>query len=707
MPMARDLLLEAMMGTASNDWRIGCDIGGTFTDFFAFDQNTGAIHAEKKLTTPDDPSRAVGEGLMDLRGKIGAQAWKVDKVIHGTTLVINALIQQKGARVGLLATEGFKDIIEMRREVRYDSYDLFAEFPKPLVDRSDRRGIKERILADGSVLVNLQEDQARAQIADLIAAGVGSFAVCLLHSYANPRHEQRLRELILEMSPRAFVSLSSEVLPEIREYERTVATAANAFVQPQVATYLDRMVERIAGAGAGRKLQLMQSNGGLSSVEIARALPLRMVESGPAAGSMAAEYFSRALARPNLLSFDMGGTTAKSVLIKDGRVTISNECEVGRVARFKKGSGIPLKLPFVDLLEIGAGGGSIARLSSLGLIQVGPDSASSVPGPVCYGRGGEMPTVTDADLLLGFLNKDFFLGGEMKLDLESARQQIARHFRMVSSDPEEAAWRIHNLVNENMASAAKIHLAEKGQHPSGLSMIALGGAGPVHAVGVARQLGIPEVIVPPWAGVLSALGFFAAPTSFDLTATFRERLTALRADSLADTVDRMKADIARFLDVSFSDIRFSVRLDVQYVGQGVGVTLTLDDFVRSEAGLGARLQALFEAEYHRLFGRIYRDVALEVASVHVVGSLEGDEFRLPGKPPAGEAGRARKETRQAYSPSRKRRIDHAVYDRALLPAGHRFEGPALVEERETTTLVGEGMSATVHETGALIIRLNP
>ena len=695
-----------MMKASNGGWRIGCDIGGTFTDFFAFNPGEGVIHAEKRLTTPDDPSRAVGEGLMELRARIGDEGWAVDKIIHGTTLVINALIQQKGARVGLLTTEGFKDIIEMRREVRYDSYDLFAEFPKPLVDRNDRRGIKERILYDGTVHGKLDEDHARAQISDLVVNGVESFAICLLHSYANPRHEERLRELILEIEPRAFVSLSSEVMPEIREYERTVATAANAFVQPQVATYLDRMADRISSSGAGKKLQLMQSNGGLSSVEIARALPLRMVESGPAAGSMAAEYFSRALQRPNLLSFDMGGTTAKSVLIKDGRVTISNECEVGRVARFKKGSGIPLKLPFVDLLEIGAGGGSIARLSSLGLIQVGPESASSVPGPVCYGRGGEMPTVTDADLVLGYLNQDYFLGGEMKLDLKSARNQIARHFEPLSIDAEEAAWRIHDLVNENMASAAKIHLAEKGQHPGGLSMIALGGAGPVHAVGVARQLGIPEVIIPPWAGVLSALGFFAAPVSFDLVATFQERLATLRVDALRDTVDRLKADISRFLDVALPEISFVVRLEIQYLGQGAGVSLPLDRNFMSEANLGAKLQADFETEYQRLFGRIYGDVALEVVSVHVVGSLSGDEFSLPRQQPPRDASKAAKGTRQAYSPSQKRRIAHTVYERALLPVGHRFDGPALVEERETTTLVGEGMSATVHGTGALVIALN-
>ncbi len=695
-----------MMKASNGGWRIGCDIGGTFTDFFAFNPGEGVIHAEKRLTTPDDPSRAVGEGLMELRAKIGDEGWVVDKIIHGTTLVINALIQQKGARVGLLTTEGFKDIIEMRREVRYDSYDLFAEFPKPLVDRNDRRGIKERILYDGTVHGELDEDHARAQISDLVVSGVESFAICLLHSYANPRHEQRLRELILEIEPRAFVSLSSEVLPEIREYERTVATAANAFVQPLVATYLDRMASRISSSGAGKKLQLMQSNGGLSSVEIARALPLRMVESGPAAGSMAAEYFSRALQRPNLLSFDMGGTTAKSVLIKDGRVTISNECEVGRVARFKKGSGIPLKLPFVDLLEIGAGGGSIARLSSLGLIQVGPESASSVPGPVCYGRGGEMPTVTDADLVLGYLNQDYFLGGEMKLDLKSARNQIASHFEPLSVDAEEAAWRIHDLVNENMASAAKIHLAEKGQHPGGLSMIALGGAGPVHAVGVARQLGIPEVIIPPWAGVLSALGFFAAPVSFDLVATFQERLATLRVDALRDTVDRLKADISRFLDVALPEISFVVRLEIQYVGQGAGVSLPLDTNFMSEANLGAKLKADFETEYQRLFGRIYGDVALEVVSVHVVGSLSGDEFSLPRQPPPRDASKAVKGTRPAYSPSQKRRIAHTVYERGLLPVGLRFDGPALVEERETTTLVGEGMSATVHGTGALVIALN-
>lgn len=684
------------------NWRVGCDIGGTFTDLVAFDPATASAYVEKLLTTSDDPSRALVEGLVTFEGKLGNYLPDVATFVHGTTLVINALIQRVGAKVGLITTDGFSDIVEMRREMRYDSYDLLADFPAPLAERPYRRGVRERVLADGSVHAVLDDGHAREQIAALAEQGVDAFAVSLLHSYVNPVHEQRVRELILEKMPQAFVSLSSEVLPEIREFERTTATTANAFVQPLVSRYLDRMLDRLGEVQFGGSAHLMLSNGGLSSVETARAFPIRVVESGPAAGAMAAQYFSRLLGIPDLLSFDMGGTTAKSVLIKNGRVTISTECEVARVHRFKKGSGIPLKLPFVDLLEIGAGGGSIARIGPLGLIQVGPDSAGSVPGPVCYGRGGSDPTVTDVNLLLGYLDADYFLGGGMRLDVESAgravEEQLASRLGLSTL---EAAWGVHDIVNENMAAAGKIHLAEKGQAPTELAMIAFGGAGPLHAAGLATKLGIRTIIVPPFAGILSAVGFFAAPFSFDLTATYKVSLQAVDQDHLSRLLEGMRANVGSLLAAQAEAITWEIEFALRYVGQGFEVSIVPP---ADEAGYSAaQLKALFEEAYGGLYGRTYPDVDIEVMSVHVTGRVAGEPLVLPRPVSGSSVNKAYKKERAAWSPSVHRMVSHAVYERVRLPVGAQIEGPAIIEERECTTLVDMDMRACVHETGALII----
>lgn len=687
----------------NSGWRIGCDIGGTFTDFFAIDADGKRIVAEKRLTTPDDPSRAVIEGLQALHSRMPGGLGAASTFIHGTTLVINALIQRKGARTGLLATRGFIDVPEMRREVRYDSYDLQADFPMPLVERPDRLPVHERVLADGSVHESLDETHALAQYRRLRDAGVEAVAVCLLHSYANPVHEQRLRDLILAEDPGAFVSLSSDVLPEIREFERMTAVTANAYVQPLVSQYLDRMLARLSQAGFGGRVHLMLSNGGLSSVATARAFPIRIVESGPAAGAMAAEHFSGALGLPDLLSFDMGGTTAKSVLVKDGRVSISNNCEVARVHRFKKGSGLPLKLPFVDLLEIGAGGGSIVQINQMGLIQVGPESASSVPGPACYGRGGQQPTVTDANLILGYLNADYFLGGEMRLDRAAARKAIEEHVcEPMNMGLLEAAWGVHDIVNENMASAAKIHLAEKGEAPQRLAMIAFGGAGPLHAAGLARKLGIGTVVVPPWAGVLSALGFFAAPVSFDVTATYKTALDVLDIAHLATLLAGMRAEVARFLGTDEASIAFETELELRYAGQGFEVPVRLP---HGAVGIDSveQLRRLFEETYLRLYGRVYSDIGLELMNLHVTGRLDTAALALPPVSAGGDLSQARKGSRPAYSHVARALVPHDVFERRLLPVGAEISGPAIVEERECTTIVAPDMRCSVHPSGALII----
>ncbi len=428
--------------------RLGCDIGGTFTDFVLLDDKTGQITVHKLLTTPGDPSDAVEAGVRGLAELVPGYTEKLAEVIHGTTLVINAIIERKGAKTGLITTEGFRDVLELGREIRYAPYDIFAEFPKPLVPRRRRLEVKERVRADGRILHPLDESQAREVVQQLAGMGVQSIAVCLLNSFENPQHEQTIKAIIIREHPSISTSISYEVLPQIREYERTSTTVANAYVKPLTESYLRRLSDRLGTLGFDGRLFIMLSSGGVTSVATAVEFPARIIESGPTAAVIAGEYFSRLFDLPDMFCFDMGGTTAKSCLIQNGVAGIVPTFEVGRVQRFMKGSGLTIQVPVVDLMEIGAGGGSIARMSKMGTLQVGPESAGAEPGPICYGRGGTEPTVTDADLLLGYLDPDYFLGGEMKLDKEAARRGVEeRVARPLGVDYLQAVWGIHDLIN--------------------------------------------------------------------------------------------------------------------------------------------------------------------------------------------------------------------------------------------------------------------
>ena len=661
------------------------------------DEATGERAVGKVLTTPEDPSEAVEAGLVDLLEREGVGANQLKTIIHGTTLVTNALIERKGVRTALLTTEGFRDAVAIGTEHRYDMYDIFIEKPEPLVPRSLRYGVRERMLDDASVALGLDEEQVRSIAAELREREVRAVAVSFLHSFRNPAHERRVAEILAEEAAEITVSLSSEVAPEIREYERTSTTVANVYVRPLVERYLRLLEERLGRLGFEGSLYIMLSNGGTASVETAREFPVRLLESGPAAGALAAAFYGRKTGFSEVLSFDMGGTTAKASLIEGGEPLTSSEFEVARVYRFKKGSGLPVKTSVIEMIEIGAGGGSVARLGTLGLPKVGPESAGAEPGPACYGRGGMEPTVTDADLILGYLDPDFFLGGKMRLDRGAALRAIEEKVaRPLGLDATEAAWGIHQVVNENMANAARIHAIERGKDPRAYPLFAFGGAGPVHAYRVARTLGVPGFVAPLGAGATSAFGFLCAPLSFDLARSLYGRLDEIDWPGVNGALEEMEGegrDLLRSSGVADADVRVRRLCEVRYVGQGHEVTVELPDGDLGPEDTG-RLRALHRKEYRRLYNRKGPDVPLEAVTWRLEVAAPRPEIRLEGekggpRPPD----EARKGTREIYLPEDEGFRAVPVYDRYRLDPGAVIEGPAVVEERESTVVLGpEGLA---------------
>jgi N-methylhydantoinase A len=687
--------------------RLGCDIGGTFTDFVLLDDDSGEIRVNKCLTTPGDPSDAVVQGIGELEQRSGAFVDGLTEVIHGTTLVINAIIERKGARTGLLTTRGFRDVLELGREIRYAPYDTFAEFPPPLVPRRLRLEVDERMRADGTVLRPLCREQAREAVQKLLSLGVESVAVCLLNSFENPAHEQALKQIIAEEAPGLPVSISYEVLPQIREYERTSTTVTNAYVMPLTGSYLSRLEGRLESLGFGGRLFIMLSSGGITSVSTAARSPVRIIESGPTAAVIAGQYYGQRFGIPEMFCFDMGGTTAKSCLIQRGAAGVVPTFEVGRVQRFMKGSGLTIQVPVVDLMEIGAGGGSVAQVSRMGTLQVGPESSGADPGPACYGRGGAEPCVTDADLLLGYLDADYFLGGEMRLSAEAARRAVLERVAgPLGVTLEQATWGIHDLINETMAAAARTHIAEKGGNPALVTVAAFGGAGPVHAHGLARKLGAPRLLVPPNAGVGSALGFFTAPRAYDLVRSHKVALLSADFADIEALFAEMEAEGQRTLRQGgeAEEIRFERSVDARFVGQGAETSVPLP--AGSFAALTPQqVRDRFDAIYEQLYGRTYPDSPLELVSFRVRASLPVKLLELPRIPAGGSLAEARKGQRPAHCGQAGGAVDHAVYDRYRLPPGARFYGPAIVEERESTVLVGQGAEAAVDEHGFLWIDL--
>ncbi len=690
-------------------YRAGIDIGGTFTDLVLIDDESGKRAIGKTLTSPQDPSEAVERGLAELLDREGVAAEGLKTVIHGTTLVTNALIERRGVTTALLTTEGFRDAVAIGTEHRYDMYDIFIEKPEPLVPRSLRYGVRERMLDDGSVARKLDEEQVRAIVAELRERGVRAVAVSLLHSFRNPAHERRVAEILAEEAPGITVSLSSEVAPEIREYERTSTTVANVYARPPVEGYLRSLEERLRRLGFRGSLYIMLSNGGTASVETACRFPIRLLESGPAAGALAAAFYGRAADFPDVLSFDMGGTTAKASLIEGGEPLTSGEFEVARVYRFKKGSGLPVKISVIEMIEIGAGGGSIAGVGPLGLPKVGPRSAGSEPGPACYGRGGDEPTVTDADLVLGYLDPDFFLGGKMRLDRGAALRAIEERIAdPLGLDPIEAAWGIHQVVNENMANAARVHAIERGKDPRAYPLFAFGGAGPVHAYRVARTLGVPGFIAPLGAGATSAFGFLCAPLSFDFVRSLYGRLDELdwpEANAVLGEMEEEGRGLLRASGVADPDIQVRRLCDMRYVGQGHEVTVDLPAGPLDPES-AEQLTALYRKEYRRLYSREGPDVPLEAITWRLEVFAPRPQIRLGDEEggPSRPLAEAQKGEREIYLPEEDGFSAAPVYDRYLLGPGTNFEGPAVVEERESTVVLGPEGRAEIDAARNLIVR---
>jgi len=682
---------------------LGSDIGGTFTDFALLDEQSGEVRVHKRLTTPADPSEAVAAGMaaFDPAALVGVTAH-----VHGTTLVINAVIERKGARTGLITTRGFRDVLAIGREKRYDAYDLRISFPEPLVPRQRRLEVDARMHASGRVLAALDEAGAREAIAALRDRGVDALAVCLLHAWRNGDHERALRDLAAEIAPDLAVSLSCEVLPEINEYERTSTTVVNAYTQPVTRRYLDRIQERQRAAGAGGELFLMRSSGGVTSAAVARAFPVQIIESGPAAGALGAAHYAGLAGLDRVLAFDMGGTTAKLCLVKNARVERSTEFEVARVHRFRRGSGLPVRIPVVDLMEIGAGGGSIARVSAVGTLQVGPDSAGAQPGPACYGQGGRAPTVTDADLVLGYLDAAHFLGGGMALDRGAAERALVDHLcTPLGLTLGAGAAGVHAIVNENMASAAKVYVTEHGEDPAAYTLVAFGGAGPVHAYDLARRLGLRRVLVPPRAGVASAVGMIVAPISYDSVRTHR---VPLAGASLA-AMDRLFAEMAaeclqRMPRVgSASRVGHERSADMRYVGQGYAVSVPLPETAVAELGEDG-LRRCFDQVYLRLYGRTYDDLALEILNLRLTATAPGLSS-MSTLHAGASGGAAAVAGRDAWCPLAGRYVAHRVFRRDGLVAGFAADGPLIVEEDESTTVAGRGSRVSVDASGSLLVEL--
>ncbi len=690
-------------------YRLGCDIGGTFTDFVLVNNITGEFHTNKCLTTPSDPSDAIEQGVRELDEMIPGFMDSVEEIIHGTTLVINAIIERKGARTALITTKGFKDILELGREKRYDAYDIFSEYPEPIVPRSDRFEIDERLTFDGKVLKDIDEKEVTALLEKIKDKEIESIAVCFINSYENPINEKKIKEIIEREAPKLFLSTSFEVLPEIKEYERTCTTAVNAYVKPITFWYLNKLVKRLSTIGFNGKFFIMLSSGGITSIETAKNFPVRIIESGPTAAVIASQYYGKMFNIKDMFCFDMGGTTAKSCLIQGGHAGLVSTFEVGRVQRFQKGSGLPIQVPVVDLMEIGAGGGSIAKISTLGLLQVGPESAGADPGPACYKQGGDAPTVTDADLVLGYLDPDFFLGGTMNLDIELSKKAIEEKIaKPLGTTMVKAAFGIHDLINETMASAAKTHIAEKGGNPNLVTVSAFGGAGPVHTYGLAKKIGARSILVPPLAGVGSALGFFTAPVAFDLSRSHRKELGQADFKVIESLFKELEQESAKILEGARQGdkIIFKRTLLMRFVGQGAEIDLSIElknfsKFSHDE------IRTMFDKEYKRLYGRSSTESPVEFVTFKVRASLPKKPFSISKFSTKNrDIQNCIKGERQAFSLIKKDYISFTVYDRSKLFPRAEFNGPAIIEERESTIVVGEDAKVRIDEFGFVWIDIH-
>jgi N-methylhydantoinase A len=686
----------------SPDWRLAVDIGGTFTDLVLLDASSGRVVVEKTLTTPRAPLDGVRTGVRQLLAKAQiSPSTIVAPIVHATTLITNALIEGKTGRAGIVTTAGFGDTLEIRDEHRYDMYDLQIEFPSPPVPRDRVVEIAERTNASGEIICHPSSSDLTAVTEQLRAANVEAVGVCLINSYANPANERAVAEH-LRRELGVPVCVSADISAQIREYPRMITTACNAATMPIIGPYLDELQKWLVAEGFGGSVLMMISNGGVVSAEDAAQAPIRLVESGPAAGALAGSWFASRLGENRLLCFDMGGTTAKACLISDGEPELTNTFEVARIYRFKKGSGFPVSVPSVDLVEIGAGGGSLARLDDLGLLKVGPESAGADPGPACYGRGGERPAVTDADLALGMLDADYFLGGDMQLDLDANERALAAIAGQLGLPVGDTAAGVHELVNQNMAAASRMHAVEHGEDLRGVTVLAFGGAGPIHACGVAELLESTKVVFPTNASVLSAFGTLVTPVRIDLARSLVRPLAATVASERDALLDELRTEGVRVLNsagVRAEEIRFRYGLDARYLGQGNEITLWVGEG-DSWPVTDAQVLEQFEAEYRRIYGLTIPDVGIEAVTWRLSAYAPASSVEPSATVGAGAG--APHSRRLARFSRAGQQIDTPVYRRNELGVGQTLTGPAIIEERETTAVIRPGWTVTVAADGSLI-----
>ena len=686
--------------------RVGVDIGGTFTDVVL--EVAGAQTSTKVLTTYAAPEDAILEGIAQVCAKAGITADDIGQIIHGTTLATNALIERRGAKTALITTKGFRDVIEMRTESRFEQYDLNLVLPDPLLPRQRRYVLEERIGADGGVLIALQRAEVEALADDLAIAGYDSIAVGFLHSYLNPAHERMVREVLEDRLPGVMISLSSDVSPQMREYERFNTTVANAYIKPLMKSYLGRLEGRLRDVGVDCPIFLMHSGGGIISIESAAEFPVRLVESGPAGGAVFAAHIAARYGLKKVLSFDMGGTTAKICLIKDQTPKTSRVFEVARSYRFKKGSGMPISIPVIDMVEIGAGGGSLAHVDGLRQIRVGPESAGSEPGPACYGRGGSRPAVTDADLILGKLDPARFAGGTIPLDPDNASAALLAHVGdTLGMGAQEAAFGLAEVVDENMANAARVHAVENGEDLSEYTMIAFGGAAPLHAARLCEKLGVARCLVPVGAGVGSAIGFLRAPFSFESNRSVYMRLSAFDAGTVTALFAELNAEATRFVRSCDADapIHPEFKCYMRYTGQGWEIPIVLET-PDAENPAASRYLALFEAEYEKLFGRVVDGMDVEI-TVWAVNATTPPQRPRP-LPDQSETGAAETSgERMVFDPALAQPVTARQVARASLRPGQTIAGPAVITEDETTIIVPTSRRAKAQADGTIDITLNP
>ena len=688
----------------SQSVRLGVDIGGTFTDVVL--EKGGRVFSTKVLTTYAAPEDAIIDGMHQVCAKAKVSPSQIDQIIHGTTLATNALIERRGAKTALITTEGFRDVIEMRTESRFEQYDLNLNLPEPLLPRQMRFTVAERVDATGKVLVDIDRAEVEAVVDQIAQGGFESVAVGLIHSYLNPAHETLIRDVLAKKLPDVAVSISSEVSPQMREYERFNTVVANAYIKPLMASYLGRLEDRLHSEGVECRIFLMHSGGGIISLQNAAEFPVRLVESGPAGGAVFAAHIAARYDLNKVLSFDMGGTTAKICLIKNQTPKTSRVFEVARTYRFKKGSGMPISIPVIDMVEIGAGGGSLAHVDTMRQIRVGPESAGSEPGPACYGRDGMRPAVTDADLVLGKLDPENFAGGSIPLYPDASRSALQTHIGgTLDMDPAEAAFGVAEVVDENMANAARVHAVENGEDLSDYTMIAFGGAAPLHAGRLCEKLGVQRLLVPPGAGVGSAIGFLRAPFSFEANRSVYMKLSDFDGEKIKALLADLQSEATGFVRTcdAKSPILSEFKVYMRYTGQGweIPITLTQDQAMAPDA---STFEARFVEDYTKLFGRAVTGMDIEI-TVWSVNATTPPETVAPvvqtdATGPADTDG-----TRQLFDAAKGAYVDAGIVQRDQMAAGHQASGPVAITETETTIIVPSSRTAIRQPDGCIDITL--